>query len=107
MASHISGASTSQLKEIRQDVAGFWCRIFKTEHKVFKQANNEYTGWMKTDGVSSCVLRRRNGMQTQAHGRKRKRGEPASERRERTYHDIAKFPTDELQAERAMCSHRP
>src|SRR5204863_3462443 len=31
VASHISGISTSQLKEIRKDVAGFWHGIFKTE----------------------------------------------------------------------------
>jgi hypothetical protein len=38
--------------------------------KFFKQANKEYTGWMKTDGVSLWE----NGMKTQSRGRKRKRG---------------------------------
>jgi hypothetical protein len=98
VASHISNANTPQLKEIRQDVAGFWHGIFKTEHKVFKQANKEYTGWMQTDGVSLCILRKKNGIKTQAHGRKRKRGESASERRERTYRDIAELSADELRA---------
>ena len=98
MASHISGTSTSQLKETRQDVAGFWHRIFKTEHQVFKQANKEYTGWMQMDGVSLCVLWKKNEMKTRARGRKRKRGESASERRERTYRDIAELSADELQA---------
>ena len=79
VASHISGTSTSQLKETRQDVAGFWRGIFKTEHQVFKQANKEYTGWMQTDGVSLCVLRKKNGIKTQSHGRKRKWGESAAQ----------------------------
>jgi hypothetical protein len=51
------------------------------------------------DGVSLCVLRTKNGIKTQACGRKRKRCESASERRERTYRDIvAELSADELQA---------
>ena len=53
---------------------------------------------MQTDGVSLCVMWQKNGMKTQAHGRKRKRGESASQRRARTYHDIAELSADELQA---------
>jgi len=53
---------------------------------------------MQTDGVSLCVLRKKNGMKTQANRRKRKRGESASERRERTYRDIAELSADELEA---------
>ena len=98
MAFHISAANTSLQKEARQDVAGFWRRIFKTEHQVFKQGNKEYTGWMQTDGVSLCVLRKKNGTKTQARGRKRKRSESASERRERTYRNITELSADELQA---------
>lgn len=59
VASHISDANTLQLKEYRQDVVGFWRDIFKTEHKVFKQVNKEYTRWMQTNGVSLCVLRKK------------------------------------------------
>jgi hypothetical protein len=107
VASHISGATTSQLKETRQDITGFWRRIFKTEHQVFKQANKEYTGWMQTYGVSLCVLQKKNGMKTQAHGRKHKQGESSAKRRERMYRNIAELPADEPQAKRVMCSHRP
>ena len=85
-------------KSVVTPMKPFWRCIFKTEHQVFKQANKEYTGWMRTDGVSLCVLWKKNGMKTQAHGRKRKRGESASERRERTYRDIAELSADELQA---------
>jgi hypothetical protein len=96
VASHISGVNNAQLKEIRQNIAGFWHGIFKTEHQVFKQSNKEYTGWMQTDGVALCVLRTKNGIRTQSHARKRKRGESASEKRERIYRDIAELPADEL-----------
>ena len=53
---------------------------------------------MRTDGVSLCILRKKNGMKTQAHRRKRKRSESATERRQRTYRDIAELSADELQA---------
>jgi hypothetical protein len=68
VASHITVTNRLQLNEARQDVARFWHGIFKTEHEVFKQANNEYTRWTQTDGVSLCVLRNKNGMKTQAYG---------------------------------------
>ena len=53
---------------------------------------------MQRDGVSLCVQRKKNGMKTEAHRQKRKWGESASERRERTYRDIAELSADELQA---------
>lgn len=43
VASQISDMSISQRKETRQDVAGFWHGIFKTELKIFTQANKQYT----------------------------------------------------------------
>lgn len=68
VASHTTVANRLQLNEARQDVARFWHGIFKMEREVFKQANNEYTRWMQTDGVSLCVLRNKNRMKTEAHG---------------------------------------
>lgn len=53
---------------------------------------------MQTDGVSLCVLRKKNGIKTQTHGRKRKWGESAVKRRERPFYDIMKLSADEPQA---------
>ena len=50
------------------------------------------------DANGWSVLRKKNGIKNKSHGQKRKRGESAPERRERTYRDIAELPTDELQA---------
>src|SRR5436190_2667164 len=93
VSSHISDSNDTTLKQHCQDVTGFWDGIFKTEHKVFTQANKRYTGsWMMTDGYSLCVLWKNNGARTQPHARKRKRGESADDRRARTYRNIPKVP---------------
>jgi len=59
VASHISGLRSAQLTEARDDVSGFWGGIFKTDHKVFKQANkNTPDGWKQVESrCVSCEIR--------------------------------------------------
>jgi hypothetical protein len=61
MASHISGANSSALRDARQNVAGFWHEVFMTERPAFKQGDKEFTGWLQADGVSLCISRTKTG----------------------------------------------